>query len=560
MTRLPDNLLSDGSSAPPPVAERDAFTVDASDPMAVGWLTADRQAVIHAADREAACLLGVDPELLVGRPLTAFIPTSPHRLEAHFESCLASRRPVTCELTLKQLDGTALVVQMTSRPLLPLDDAKPVCATSLTDVSRLKQIEQRLRLLAALNERLTASWDRRAILPASAALMTPLLADWALIDVQAADGRIERFDRRGSSIVTSYGRSPQAEVLRTQQTICLTGADSRMFGAGPRGDLAAADSYGGVLMIPLVARERTLGVFTCMFTKPGRTYSSSEQHFAGEIAARVAMAIDNARLYERLRAALRARDDSVALVAHDLYGPLQAVGIHCERLAKTAGDGAGFEAGRLSAVRRIVKHMTHMVRQLSETALIEAGQLVLDRADQPVAGLMRDALELVGPLAADKELALAAPSSLPKLFVSVDRERVLRVLSNVIGNAIKFSPRASVVVVEAVADDGFVRFSVTDRGPGIDSEQSAHVFERYWRTQGRGGGSGLGLYIAKSVVEAHGGRIGLESLPARGTTVWFTLPISRAVEPELASLPRHASLAAAEASHFAPRAFLPLQS
>jgi PAS domain S-box-containing protein len=499
----------------------------------VGYCTIDRSGVVREANIEAARLLGTNRAYLTGRPLSAVVTTDLRRLRAHIDDCLTRRERVTCELELRRNSGGNIVVQMVSTPLALVGAAASACRTTLTDISDLKSSEERLRLLSSVSERLVSSLDYRATLPAVAALMVPLLADLAFIDVYTVDQRIERFSRRGVDPIGDYERSPQAEVLRTLTPLFVVSAQTptlrAALGVSASSEPAVAQAaHGSLMLVPLIARGHTLGVLTFVFVASGRTYSAAEQSLANEVAARVTMAVESAHLYESAQEAIHAREDIVAVVSHDLYNPLHGMRLNCEHLLESAPPEER-RSGRkqLEAIRRGIDRMAHMIRQLSEMARIEAGHLTLERVVHPIDVLVGDALDLIRPLAEKKQMTLRAPSSLPAVVVSADRDRILQVLSNVVGNAIKFSPAGGTVTLDATVDGGFVRFAVTDQGPGIAREQMVHIFERYWRAEERRrSGSGLGLYIAKSIVEAHGGQIGVDSELERGTTVWFKLSIA----------------------------------
>lgn len=138
---------------------------------------------------------------------------------------------------------------------------------------------------------------------------------------------------------------------------------------------------------------------------------------------------------------------------------------------------------------------------------------------------MREAVEMMLPMAVEKSLLLELNSSEPSLDVSVDKERVLQVFSNLIGNAVKFTREGGRIAISAHAEADFVRFSVSDTGQGVSAEHLPHIFDRYWQAQKEGRmGIGLGLSIVKGIVDAHQGRIWAESQPGKGTTFHFTLP------------------------------------
>jgi signal transduction histidine kinase len=155
--------------------------------------------------------------------------------------------------------------------------------------------------------------------------------------------------------------------------------------------------------------------------------------------------------------------------------------------------------------------------------MIEAGQFTVATAPEDIAALVSDAVETLVPQAEAKALRLTTqlPGELPA--VACDRDRVLQVIANLVGNAIKFTPHGDIRVAAVPTDDA-VRLSVSDTGPGIPEAQLGRVFDRYWRGDDNHHGSGLGLFIAKGIVEAHGGRIWVESAPGAGSAFHFTLP------------------------------------
>lgn len=172
--------------------------------------------------------------------------------------------------------------------------------------------------------------------------------------------------------------------------------------------------------------------------------------------------------------------------------------------------------------------MDRLIDDLLDVERIEKGNLVLDRRRHDVATLVRDGLGLLEPLASQKSIDLrGVVASTESTEVLCDRGRLLQVLSNVVGNAIKFSPEGRAITVRAEPGDEHVQF-VEDQGPGIAAEQLPHVFDRYWQREEvrPGAGLGLGLAIAKGIVEKHGGRIWAESKPGRGAAFFFTLPLA----------------------------------
>ncbi len=229
---------------------------------------------------------------------------------------------------------------------------------------------------------------------------------------------------------------------------------------------------------------------------------------------------------EKAERAARAREDLLAIVSHDLRNPLGVVRLSAtliERLADETDVGRRTKRA-VQTVLTATDAMTHLVADLLDLARLEAGQplpLELDKVD--VGTLAGKATELLVPLAAERRLTLRA--EVAETFAVCDRNRVEQVLSNLIGNAIKFTPEQGAILVEARRQECDVLVSVRDTGRGIPDDQVAHIFEPYWQGDAaRKWGAGLGLSIAKAIVDAHGGRIWVESTVGRGSTFRFTLP------------------------------------
>jgi signal transduction histidine kinase len=234
--------------------------------------------------------------------------------------------------------------------------------------------------------------------------------------------------------------------------------------------------------------------------------------------ARASLAeVESARA--RLDEACRAREEVLAIVSHDLRSPLSAIELTCAQLRRGLLSGKDV-ALQVDRIERASRRMDVLVRNLLDAATIDAGALRLQSAPFQVRALVDETIKLFRPAAEHKEISLEAEVKTDE-SVLCDGARILQTLENLVGNALKFVPRGGRVVVVATADAGVIRFDISDSGPGIPVEQLSRVFDRHW-TRGDGTGSGLGLYIAKAVVEAHGGQI--SATTNGGTTMSFTLP------------------------------------
>jgi signal transduction histidine kinase len=277
---------------------------------------------------------------------------------------------------------------------------------------------------------------------------------------------------------------------------------------------------GSCIVVPLNARGRTVGAVTLVAL--ARAYGSDDLQLCLELAHRVALALENARLYDEARRAVRVRDDVLAIVSHDLRNPLSTILTSTERLLTRDIDDA---RPSIERCRRAAQRMTRLITDLVDAASLDSGTLSLDRRSHDVGRVLQDAVDLLQPLAEARghTLMLEGDGFMPPALC--DRERVVQVLSNLVGNALKFSPTPSTVRIAAHTSGEMVRVSVADSGPGIAPELLPHIFERYWHTRlDNRTGAGLGLYIAKGIVEGHGGRIWVDTNPAGGSTFHFTLP------------------------------------
>jgi signal transduction histidine kinase len=280
----------------------------------------------------------------------------------------------------------------------------------------------------------------------------------------------------------------------------------------------------------LEARSRQLGVeISGRFTRAAGT-------FALGVLVSVGLCLVLGRhlttLYRREQAAItraeqaaQARQELLAIVAHDLRNPLGAIALRATMLRRDGSDEISRNHG--AAIERVVSRMEQLLKGLLDAATIEAGQLSLRPAAVDVAGALLEVADTFSGLASSKGVQLVCrPAPDQQMTVQADRERLLQVLANLIGNSIKFTASGDRIELSATPAGNGIRFSVADSGPGISPEHLPWIFERFWKADFTGAkGTGLGLYIARRIVVAHGGRIWAESRPpSEGTTIHFVIP------------------------------------
>ncbi|HEY4181143.1 MAG TPA: ATP-binding protein [Kofleriaceae bacterium] len=247
------------------------------------------------------------------------------------------------------------------------------------------------------------------------------------------------------------------------------------------------------------------------------------------LALRIRFAIRIGRAEEQSQQALeaanqaaRARDDVLAVVSHDLRGPLHAISLATEALRE---ELPGEAARYLGAIERAGHRAERLIHDLLEASAIENGALTLTRGAVDAGSIVRQAAADHELLAKESGGRITAHLPDDAMVVSADRDRVLQVLSNLIGNALKHARGAPIDIIVASKEHEAV-IAVKDAGPGIADAELPHVFDRYWHGRTKKGGAGLGLAIAKGIIEAHGGRVDVESKQGEGTAFSFTLPLA----------------------------------
>jgi signal transduction histidine kinase len=405
--------------------------------------------------------------------------------------------------------------------------------------------EKRYAFLAEVSALLDASLDYEETFQKLARLLVPELADYCLIDEMEVSGGARRIarahvDPAKESILfatarhdpdADHERHPVLKVLHSGSAVMVSDATPEIIDSlshdedhRRRFEAIGLRSY---IVAPLVARGRVLGAITLGLTDSGRRYAAPDLAHAEEVARRAAIAIDNARLYSQAQQAIRARDGVLSVVSHDLRNPLASIMLNATMVLDMA-DPALNQAWALQNVRQVVEAVeqtNRLIEDLLDVARIEQSGLSLDRAPVDLRLLVESAARVLAPVAATRGVSLRTDGAGPPLPVLADADRVVQVLSNLVGNAIKFTGEGGGVRVAAEPHGRELLVSVADTGAGIPPDHLPHVFDRFWQV-GRADrrGVGLGLPIAKGIVEAHGGRIWIESEPGRGTTVRFTLP------------------------------------
>ena len=297
-----------------------------------------------------------------------------------------------------------------------------------------------------------------------------------------------------------------------------------------------------LIAVPLLIHGQLQGVMVLISNTPSRTYKPADLRLAEALAERAALALENGRLYQTALRATRLRDEVLGIVAHDLRNPVAAIMMMTTVLKRAESDPSPRSEKAREGILRAANRMNRLIGDLLDVTLVEVGQLAVRCERLSTRQLVVDSVDVQRPLAssASIELHLQLPDDLPDIWA--DQHRVLQVLDNLVGNGIKFTPVEGSITVGAAPRDGEVLFWVADTGAGISPDGLPHVFDRFWQARkGTRLGAGLGLPISRGIVEAHGGRLWVESKLGRGTIFFFTIPRWDAAEDRRSQPTVHSS-------------------
>jgi PAS domain S-box-containing protein len=395
------------------------------------------------------------------------------------------------------------------------------------DTSARKKEEKKLLLLEDIGRSLSETMDYTSTIDSISSLLIPQFADYCILCLNpihrfGAQRLVGTMTPLNDEIVKALKKH---EFHQDISSPCLKALD-----LSEQPQVLRELGIHSYLFLPLKVRGVVIGNIVLLRTEkhPEGKFLATDVDSAMLIANRVALAMDNSRLYLEAREAVSVRESLMATVSHDLKNPLTAVSINAEILDRYAKDSAiGHQIARVASNLRVsVERMSGLIHQLLEVEKLRTGRLILEKKRVIVSDLLRRVTVEFQPIADKKEILLEVgdATDLPELFC--DPERVMQILSNLLGNAMKFTPSHGKVVLSAASRKDAVVFAVQDSGVGIARAELEYVFELYWQSQRTSSqGSGLGLAIAKGIVQAHGGQIWAESTPGLGSTFNFSIPI-----------------------------------
>jgi signal transduction histidine kinase len=409
-----------------------------------------------------------------------------------------------------------------------------------------EEAERRSAFLAEAGALLSESLDYEKTLVRLGRLCVQSLADWCVIDVLTEGRDIQRLAGAHSDpakeplleqLQERYparwdSSHPAAWVLRNHKPLLMSELTDEFVRSHCEDDehmrLIRELGTRTALAVPLVARGQTLGVISMASAAEGRRYGRTELGLAQEVAHRAALAMDNARLYRETQQAVRARDEFLTVASHELRTPLAALLLSMQVMRRLAQSGQPCAPEEMSkVVERVAsqgERMKRLVNDLLDVSRIATGQLSLHLTQVDLGAVIRDVVKRFETELARVGCQVGIRGDAP-VTGRWDRGQIDQVVTNLIHNAIKFGPGQPLEVLIG-AHAGMAQLVVRDHGLGIEPARQAHIFDRFERAVSvrHYGGLGLGLYISRHIVEAHGGTIRVESRPGEGSTFTVELP------------------------------------
>ena len=514
-------------------------------------VTVDESYRIIHFNKGAEEIFGWPTAEVLGQSLNTLLP---ERFRAHHHEFIddfarggesARRMGHRREVAGRRRDGTEFPAEA-SISKLELPGGRRVFTAVVRDITERRRAQENERFLVDTSARLSASLGYEEVLQTIAECATPTLADACVVDVidgahfvrRTTEGVLpneQAGDRRAlveGAGLTWDSPSPVVDVIRRGRSELVPEIDDAWLEAhedDPQ-TLSRWRQLGvrSMLVVPLTAGDRTLGAVTLLALNGRQRYGADARALAEKFASHASLALENARLYREAKRATEGRDQVLGVVSHDLRNPLSAIAMCAKVLRDDRGRmDAEERESLLTTIVQSADWMNRLIQDLLDVASIEAGRLSLERGRQSAPALLTQAARMFEVEASQRRvhLEVSAPAELPTMLV--DASRIVQVLGNLLNNALKFTPDGGRILVGAETRGGNVVFFVSDSGPGIPLADQTRVFDRYWQSRRSANkrGTGLGLSIAKGIVEAHGGRIWIESAPGEGATFSFSIPV-----------------------------------
>lgn len=515
-------------------------------------ISIDAEQRITIFNEGAETIFGYTSDEVIGRHLGMLLPARMRDTHCQHVAAFVAGAQTSLQVSERQMTIFGLRKNGEEFPaegaISKLTIGRMTLATvALRDITERKRTEMEQMVLAEAGAVFSSSLDYRQTLESISKLIICHIADMCIVDMIDEDAPILRLTvahadptkaaacERLAKLSLARRHTLGALAIETKQPQLIDDITPEFMAANAQDEehlqvVRELASRSG-LAVPLLVGDRVLGALILTSSRPHR-FQPRDIGLVSELARRAALAIENARLHEAEKRATRARDEVLGIVAHDVRSPLHVILLAAQMLERKLPDSSDVKCREyVKDIKRSVARGERLIRDLLDVSRMEAGASILARSVVATKSVVVDVSVSLRLLAAEAsiDVRLEIDEQLPAIWA--DQDRLMQVLENLIGNAIKFTPRGGCITVAATQIPGeFVRFSVADTGVGIPEQNLPHVFDRFWQAEtGSRSGAGLGLPICKGIIEEHDGRIWVESKLGRGTKFSFTIPTMAAV-------------------------------
>jgi len=479
--------------------------------------------IITYWNRAAERMLGWHRAEAVGRDLTTVLPGL---------SFTEARRQPSAEAALRHRDGVPIPALVTASPLDGRVGQPTGWVLVLVDQTHRKSSEREQRVLAEAAAVLAAGLGLETTLGRVARCALPTLGTVCLVDV-VEDGVPRRLHtlhvgRRSAALAEAVHGAAGAPVWPDAVLdAALAGRALNLDGPAGGGVLSAYGCH-GALVVPLRAHGRTLALLSFLAGPERQPFGKGELALACELADRVAVALENARLLEQVHTAARSKSDFLAVMSHELSTPLTAITGYADLLLGGMAEPVPQQALTYAQrIRGAAWHLLGIIEQILTFAGLDEAREQVDPGRLALADFVRDTAALMEPVAAEKGVAFSAKAPERDVTLVTDASRLRQILLNLLSNAVKFTD-SGVVALTASLEGDLAVFEVRDTGVGIAFEHLEHIFEPFWQVDQssarRAGGTGIGLSVAQRQARLLGGTITAASSPGEGTTFTVRVP------------------------------------
>jgi PAS domain S-box-containing protein len=502
------------------------------------------QRIVHF-NRGAEEIFGYTADEAIGRHLSILLPprfrdSHASHMDRFAQSAVTARRMgERREIFGLRADGTEFPAEASISKLVAPDGL--LFSVVLRDITQQKRSEENDRFLGDASSELAQTLALDAVARTVVDLPIPRIADACMLDLTTSGPAFTRHVGRHSReslreplafleahVLTEDSPSPIVDVVRRNRRELVEAVDDAWLEASADAVVIPAwraIAPSAIMILPVRVGGEAFGALTFIRTD-ATPFDPEHRALAERFATIASTALANARLYEAAQLANQARDEVLGVVSHDLRNPISAIAMCARVLRDHPPADVAARSELLSTIEESTTWVNRLIEDLLDVANIERGRLSLEISEHEASQLALQAIHMFEVEAREHGISLEARLATNLPLVAADGARVVQVLGNLIRNAIKFTPSGGRVTVGVEPRDSTVVFTVVDTGPGMSADRQQRIFERYWQSSdgARVRGSGLGLSIAKGIVEAHGGRITVQSAPNEGSTFTFSIP------------------------------------